>query len=161
MFVTAQDGAFLPAAPGTNQTFVNGYSMNLPACNPSTYLDSAAAPEKFWNCADISIDRRAPMRRPGSPSVSCLQSCSRCAICLKSQTDHWSGTLQTGASCGLSAMSLLESGQEVAVRQCMSVLQQTLYRQLLWPIRQCDAPEYVWPGISCYHGQVIPPRRRC
>ena len=24
----------MPAAPGTNQTFVNSYSMNLPACNP-------------------------------------------------------------------------------------------------------------------------------
>ena len=44
------------AAPGTNQTFVNSYSMNLPACNAGTYLNYAALPpEKFWNCADVAI----------------------------------------------------------------------------------------------------------
>ena len=46
----------LIAAPGTNQTFVNTYARNLPACDPATYLLSTQSPpEKFWNCADISI----------------------------------------------------------------------------------------------------------
>ena len=44
------------AAPGTNETYVNMYSPNLPACNPGNYLDPAQLPpEKFWNCADIRI----------------------------------------------------------------------------------------------------------
>ena len=44
------------AAPGTKPGFVNSYSPNLPKCNAATYLDPAALPpEKFWNCADISI----------------------------------------------------------------------------------------------------------
>ena len=46
----------MAAAPGTNQTFVNTYSPFLPACDPTNYLDDAQLPpEKFWNCADISI----------------------------------------------------------------------------------------------------------
>ena len=48
------------AAPGTNQTFVETYS-NLPACDPTNYLDYAQLPpEKFWNCADIAIRQAAP-----------------------------------------------------------------------------------------------------
>ena len=43
------------AAPGTNVAHVNSYSPNLPACNPSTYLQPGQGPEKFWNCADVAI----------------------------------------------------------------------------------------------------------
>ncbi len=44
------------AAPGTNQTFVNTYSPLLPACDPTNYLENAQLPpEKFWNCADVTI----------------------------------------------------------------------------------------------------------
>jgi hypothetical protein len=49
-------GAHVAAAPGTNQTFVNTYSPLLPACDPTNYLEYAQLPpEKFWNCADITI----------------------------------------------------------------------------------------------------------
>ena len=48
--------AAVVAAPGTNQTFVDTYSRGLPACEPANYLSATQSPpEKFWNCADITI----------------------------------------------------------------------------------------------------------
>lgn len=55
-------------APGTNVSWVNSYSPNLPACQAGNYLDpNALPPEKFWNCADIRIRRASGAQSPSPP----------------------------------------------------------------------------------------------
>ena len=45
----------MAAAPGTPASFVAANTPGLSTC-PATYLSpSQSVPEKFWNCADISI----------------------------------------------------------------------------------------------------------